>query len=105
MTSDSIRRFVPAPVTCFFLAGFLVLLGGSFASSTSVVRERLDDSGHVIIGTDGQPLIEIDQWASYWNGWAANLPLTAALGFLCFGFASFLWRLAHKAPNQPKQEA
>ncbi len=105
MTSDKNRRFTPTPIKCFFLAGFLVLIGGSFASSTTIVRERLDNSGQVMTGADGQPLVEVDQWASYWNGWQANIPITAAIGFFCLGIAIALWRLPHQEPKRVKQKA
>ena len=92
MTSKGISRFVPNPKICFILTGILLLVAGSLASSNFVVRNRVDDYGQVMRSPDGLPLIEVDQWASYWNGWPSNIPVTGALVFFVLGIALLIHR-------------
>lgn len=106
MIPKSVSRFVPPPKTCFILAGLLLLFAGSMASSTFVVRNRVDDYGQVMRSPDGQPLIEVDQWASYWNGWPSTIPMTGALVFFILGIALFIRRkLANGSQSTEVQEA
>jgi len=68
----------------------LFLLGAGLASSYAVFRKRLDESGHLLLAPNGRPLVEIDHWASFWNGWPSNLPGVAAIGFLLLGITLLL---------------
>ena len=90
MTADLIKRFVPNPCTCFVLSVLLFLLGAGLATTYTVLRKRLDDSGHVMLAPNGRPLVEVDHWASFWNGWPSNLPAVAAIGFLLLGIVLLL---------------
>ncbi len=90
MTADLIKRFVPSPCTCFVLSVLLFLLGAGLATTSTVLRKRLDESGHVMLAPNGRPLVEVNQWASFWNGWPSNLPVVAAIGFLLLGIVLLL---------------
>ena len=90
MTADPIKRFVPSPCTCFVLSGLLFLLGAGLATTYTVLRNRVDESGHVMVAPNGRPLVVVDHWASFWNGWPSNLPAVAAIGFLLLGIILLL---------------
>ena len=83
------KSIAPTPSKCFLTSLILFLVGVSMASSYGVFRKRLDADGHVMLNSNGRPLVEIDQWASFWNGWPSNLPVVAALLFFILGVV--LW--------------
>lgn len=58
-------------------------------TDSGVFRKRLDADGRVMLYPNGCPMIEVDEWASFWNGWPSNLPLVAAILFLILGVV--LW--------------
>ena len=109
-TADSISRFIPTAKACFILTVILILLGCAMASTTFVVRKRVDHDGQVMLSPDGDPLLYVDQWASYWNGWPSNLPITAGVGFFTLGIVILIRRMLHKVamsnntkkPNKPQ---
>lgn len=84
-----IKRIIPAPRTCFMLALILAVVASAMATTTFVLRKRVDDLGNVILGPSGRPIYEVDQWASFWNGWPSNIPWVAAQLFLILGIV--LW--------------
>ncbi len=84
-----IKRIIPAPRTCFMLALILVVVASAMATTTFVLRKRVDDLGNVMLGSTWRPMYELDQWASFWNGWPSNIPWVAAQFFLILGIV--LW--------------
>lgn len=84
-----IKSIFPTHHKCFLISLILFLVGVGMASSYAVFRNRLDDEGHVIMDSNGRTLVEIDQWASFWNGWPSNLPIVAAM--LIFALGVVLW--------------
>ena len=89
-TVDSKSRFVPTPQTYFILTVVLFLLGCGMTSTTFVLRKRVDHDGQIMLSPDGNPIFYIDSWASYWNGWLSNIPVTLAFGFLALGIVMLL---------------
>jgi hypothetical protein len=67
----------------------LLMVSAGMASTYTVFRKRLDADGHVMLNSNGRPLVEVDQWASFWNGWPSNLPFVAAIFLLILGVV--LW--------------
>lgn len=84
-----LRRVIPAPRTCLMLALILFSVAGAMATTSFVLRKRVDDFGNVTFDSAGHPMYEVDQWASFWNGWLSNIPWVTAQFFLIFGVA--LW--------------
>jgi hypothetical protein len=71
------------------LALFLALLAGAMATSTFVLRKRVDSLGNVLMDPNGQPMFEVDRWASFWRGWPSNIPWVLAQFFVFLGIV--LW--------------
>jgi hypothetical protein len=96
-----IGRFSPSPGTCFILSLLFLLFGTGMASTYTVLRKRLDEQGHFMLAPNGRPLVEVDQWASFWNGWPSNIPVIIAVAFFLLGIA--LWiRNKHFKKQQPR---
>jgi hypothetical protein len=49
-----------------------------------VATEALDESGSVIIGLDGRPLMTISHWQTWWANWPSNVSLIIAALFAVF---------------------
>ena len=93
------KSIVPTPSTCFLTSLIFLFVGLVMVTDTGVFRKRLDADGRVMLLPNGRPVIEVDQWASFWNGWPSNLPLVAAILFLFLGVV--LWfrsRIKEKVP-------
>jgi hypothetical protein len=73
------------------LSVLLLLLSAGFATTSTVFRKRIDEDGNIMFAPNGRPLVEVDEWASFWNGWPSNLPAVAAIGFLLLGFLLLLF--------------
>ena len=56
-------------------------------STYTVLRKCVDTDGHVMLNFDGRPLVEVDHWASFWNGWPSNIPIVAAIFPIILGGA------------------
>jgi hypothetical protein len=84
-TGKLLWRFAPSPCACFVTSILLLLLGAGLATTFTVVRKQLDAHGHVILGPNGRPLVEVDQWATFWNGWYSNIPGILSVAFLGLG--------------------
>jgi hypothetical protein len=106
-----IERVIPRPRTCFMLTLILVLLAGAMATSSFVLRKRLDALGNVMMDPNGQPMFEVDQWASFWKGWPSNIPWVLAQFFVVLGIV--LWirgkyvaaKSHHQESKKPAQQA
>lgn len=104
-----VERVIPRPRTCFMLALFLALFAGAMATSSFVLRKRVDALGNIMTDPSGQPLYEVDQWASFWRGWPSNIPWVLAQFFLILGIV--LWirgkiatgKSGHRESKQPAQ--
>ena len=58
-----------------FLAIGLIslLLAGALVSPFRVGREVVNEAGQVVLGADGEPLIEFSYWANFFAHWRENL--------------------------------
>jgi hypothetical protein len=56
----------------------------------------LDEHGRVMVGSNGRPLVEVDHWASFWNGWYSNIPGIAWVVFLMLGIFLLLIGRSYK---------
>ena len=86
---------------CFFWAISLMLIAAALATDTVVFQH--DASGKMPTDQYGYPMLKIDHWASFWNGWLANVPAVLAYAF----FVGGVWQLLIKVMKRlrPKQES
>ena len=95
-STDKLRQFAPSPCACFVTSILLLLLGAGLATTFTLFRKQLDEHGHVIVGPNGRPLVEIDHWASFWNGWYSNILGIASVLFLALGILLLLLGMPYK---------
>ena len=74
----------------------LLLLAAGLSTDSMVFRKRLDEHGQILLAPNGRPMVEIDQWASFWHGWPSNLSMLAAVMFFCIGIFLVIFRRLHK---------
>lgn len=73
-------------IPCWMVAGLLMV-------GAAAVRERLDLTGHPMIGTDGQPLYEYDAWATWKINWFPNCLILLGGAFILAAVLQVLWSL------------
>ena len=104
------ERIIPAPRTCFVLSLVLFLVAFATSTTTFVFRKRMDDHGTIMIDQNGDPMYEIDQWASFWNGWPANISWLFAQFLLILGIILWIrskftaWQSGRRQPKQLAQQ-
>lgn len=79
---------------CFCWAILLMLIAAGLATDTMVPLR--DASGKIPRDPDGHPIFKIDQWASFWNGWSANVPAVLAYAFFVAGVGQLLIKLVKR---------
>ena len=67
--SKKVRWWGGTPETCFVLGACALLLAGTFHVAVTITRERTDGAGRTIYDPEGDPVMEVDKWATFWaNG-------------------------------------
>ena len=69
------------------------------ATTSIVLRKRVDAQGNVILAPNGHPLVEVDYWASFWHGWPSNIPWVLAEFFLILGIVLWIRGRFHKGQS------
>ncbi|RYD40211.1 MAG: hypothetical protein EOP85_14640 [Verrucomicrobiaceae bacterium] len=78
-----------------------MVLGALMATTYTKMRPVLDAAGQQVFWESGRPRYEVDQWASFWNGWPSNVPIILALVFFLMAavkLASGMWRSRRRSP-------
>lgn len=71
----------------------------------------MDDHGTFMIDQNGEHMYEIDQWASFWNGWPANISWLLAQTFLILGIVLWVrsrfaaWQSGRRQSKLPAPQA
>jgi hypothetical protein len=62
----------------FILIPAFVFIAFAMRAGVMVATEAVDDSGSVIIGSDGHPVLTISRWHTWWANWPSNISLIIA---------------------------
>lgn len=70
------------------LIPLLILFAGLFAKYYVIGRAVVDDHGVELTDELGQPIYEVDRWATWLNNWVSNLLMLVAGVLLIYALAS-----------------
>ena len=63
---------------CFAAALISLLLAGALVSPFRVGREVVNEAGQVVLGGDGEPMMEFSYWENFFAHWRENLAFLAS---------------------------